>query len=218
MSVPGHKAGPHGIASDEISKIEAMSMEFSDLMSTQLESQRAYYADRVARLKADVVTADKRRDAAREEIGMLRYQLTQLREQNEAQSQTQATISTEVLQRLKQVEDEALPALQREKLRADQKLAKATDLARSLHKDLDSERSVTKGLMDNINTLKAENEKRMTESSEMKAQIADLNEQIQDLMFTLTAQARIEEEGGAGGDVMVKPSSSKASPSRRRKK
>lgn len=84
-------------------------------------------------------------------------------------------------------------------------------LARALNKDLLSERSVTQGLMDNMAKLRQENDEQKAKTSSLEAQIKDLSEQIQDLMFTLTAQARVTEEGGAGGDLQVTPSPSSGS-------
>lgn len=128
---------------------------------------------------------------------------------------SQQAEATTLRSRLKTLEEEILPNLHKDKAKLEKKLEKATEQTRNLHKDLDSERSVTRGLMENIGKLKEENERRKSESVSLQSQVKDLHEQVQDLMFTLTAQARIKEEGGAGGDVQVQQ---KATPTRRRKK
>lgn len=92
--------------------------------------------------------------------------------------------------------------------------------ARTLHRDLDSERSVSRGLLDNLGKLKEENEKRKSETDGLQAQIKDLNEQLQDLMFTLSAQAQLAQSEAAGGDLVIGQSSTptKSPASARRKK
>lgn len=214
-SGPGHKQGPHGAAGDEIAKIEAISIEFSDLLTTQLDSQRAYYAEKVNKLRDDLATAQRSEAKAQRNLLSLQNQLDKLhKEQAEHTSMRNDDVAA-MRARLESLEQEIVPGLEKDRARLEKKLEKATDLARSLHKDLDGERSVTRGLMDNISKLKDENEKRRSESNSLQDQVKDLTEQVQDLMFTLTAQAKIKEEGGAGGDVQVQH---KATPTRRRKK
>lgn len=214
-SGPGHKHGPHGAAGDEIAKIEAISIEFSDLLTTQLDSQRAYYAEKVNKLRDELAIAQRSEAKAQNNLVVVQAQLDKLQKEQEGHVLQRNEDVLAMRARLESLEQDIVPSLEKDRARLEKKSEKATDLARSLHKDLDGERSVTRGLMDNISKLKEENEKRKAESNSLQGQVQDLTEQVQDLMFTLTAQARIKEEGGAGGDVQIQQ---KATPARRRKK
>lgn len=185
------------------------------MLTTQLDSQRAYYAEKVNKLRDDLTSAERSKKKAEGTVETLQAQLDKMKKEQEAHQSSQSTEAASLRERLRTLEEEIVPSLERDRKRLEKKLEKANDLARILHKDLDSERSVTRGLMDNLAMLKEENEKRKSESDSLQNQVKDLNEQVQDLMFTLTAQARIKEEGGAGGDVHVQQ---KATPTRRRKK
>ena len=154
-------------------------------------------------MKEGLASADVRRDKARSETEKLQRQLEDHKKgQDDYQSSREAE---DIVTRgkLKVLEEEMVPNLEKERLRIEKKLEKATELARTLHKDLDGERSVTMGLLANIAKLKEENEKRRLESESMQAQVKDLSEQLQDVMFSLSAQAQIVSEGGVGGDVVV---------------
>lgn len=184
-------------------------------MTTQLDSQRAYYAEKVNKLRDDLEAARRSEKKAQQDLSQVQAQLAKLQEEQKGHVLLRDTEAASMKERLTTLEKDILPALEKDKARLEKKLEKASDLTRSLHKDLDSERSVTRGLMDNISKLKEENEKRKSESVSLQDQVRDLTEQVQDLMFTLTAQARIKEEGGAGGDVQVQQ---KPTPPRRRRK
>lgn len=199
------KAGPHGDAYEDIAKIEAISIEFSDLLSSQLDLQRRVFADKVTKLKQDLSKAEAKRDEAVSEAKGFNKQLQDLRKK-QAEGQGLREIEEAALKlRIQKLEETVIPNLQKERLRTEKKLEKATELARTLLSDLQSERSLTKGLMDNISNLKEENGKRKAESDILQLQVKDLTEQLQDVMFTLSAQAHIADQGGAGGDVVIQP-------------
>lgn len=167
----------------------------------------------MAQLKDELADSRLRRDEALAEVRAFKKQLGELKQQHAADQRARQDEENALRARLALLEMEQIPSLERDRQRMEKKLEKATDLARSLHKDLDGERSVTRGLMDKIGILKEENEKRKEERDGMQAQIQDLSEQLQDVLFTLSAQAQIAENGGAGGDVIIeqKPSANKAS-------
>ena len=201
----GHKNGPHGAAGDEIAKIEAISIEFSDLLTTQLDSQRSYFAEKVSALKEDLVAAEARRESATSAAKRYEAELEVVRKQQEAIAVRKEAEEYALRTRLKLLEEETVPSMEREKARIEKKLEKATDLARTFQKELQEEKTVTRGLLANMGKLKEENEQRKAETEQLKSQVEELNEQVQDLMFTLTAQARIAEQGGEGGDVQLVP-------------
>ncbi len=101
--------------------------------------------------------------------------------------------------------------LKREKDKSDKKAEKAVELARTLEKDLRSEREISKGLMDRLEKTK--------ESEEgLKAQVVDLQEQVSDLMFFVQARDKLDQEGGEaqGGDVEMRAKPERKGKGRRR--
>jgi BRCA1-associated protein len=212
----GHKNGPHGAAGDEIAKIEAISIEFSDLLTTQLDSQRSYFAEKVSQLKEDLQAAEARRETATSAAKRYEAELEVVRKQQETIAVRKQAEEYALRTRLKLLEEETIPEMERDRSRLEKKLEKATELARTFQKDLQEERTVSKGLLANMAKLKEENEQRKAETDSLKTQVQDLNEQVQDLMFTLTAQAKIAEEGGEGGDVQLVPQQTASRGSARR--
>lgn len=198
-----HKSGPHGAAGDEIAKIEAMSIEFSDLLTTQLDSQRSYFAGKVTQLKGDLALAEARRERATSTVKRFEAELEVLKKQQEAALGSKEAEEYALRARLKSLEGGIVPELERERARLEKKAEKATELARTFSKDLQAERSLSKGLLENMSKLKEENERRKGETDQLKKDVQDLQEQVQDLMFTLTAQGKVAEAGGVGGDVQI---------------
>lgn len=184
-------------------------------MTTQLDSQRAYYAEKVNKLRDDLISTEQSKKQADLTVKELQSQFDKISKAQEGHVLLADSEAASLRARLKLLEEEIVPNMEKDRSRLEKKFEKAAEATRSLHKELDNERSVTHGLMANISKLKEENEQRKSESTSLQDQVKDLHEQVQDLMFTLTAQARIKEEGGAGGDVQVQQ---KATPTRRRKK
>jgi len=124
----GNKTGPHGIAGDEIAKIEAISIEFSDLLTTQLDSQRSYYAEKVMKLKEDLSSANSKRDGARQEIRRINELLTTSKLEMAEQEMRRKEQEGVLLGKIRVLEEEVVPGLERDRARIEKKLEKATEL------------------------------------------------------------------------------------------
>ncbi|SNX85739.1 uncharacterized protein MEPE_04448 [Melanopsichium pennsylvanicum] len=167
------EAGP-SINADE--KLEAIGLEYSYLVTSQLEAQRHFYEDKL--------------DQFQSQLSSLTGELSSL--SVKAQQLDSLSSRTAVLERDNEV-------LRREKQKSDRKAEKATQLARTLQKDLHSEREISRGLMDKL--------KNTSESEQgLKSQVVDLQEQVRDLMFFVQARDKIDQEGGEaqGGDVEMR--------------
>ena len=97
------EGGPNRSAILAQEKIEAISTEYSHLLVSQLDSQRAFYTEKLSELKEELIDVTERADTAEKELG-----------------------------------------------RAMKKGEKATELARKLKTELDTEREVTKGMTVNM--------------------------------------------------------------------
>jgi len=168
---------------DDVSrdKLDAMGMEYTYLLTTQLDSQRVYYEERIA------AAADKASKAGKA-VDVAHSQIESLEERMEGMKQQIHSLQME-RERLQQMVAEHVKA--RERLET--KCGKLTDTARNWQKELTEEKTMTEGLMVKVKTLSAETEALKGEKNELK-------EQNQDLMFMLENMGR---EDIKGGDVGV---------------
>jgi len=182
------QGGPNRATSKNQEKIEAMGLEYSYLLASQLDSQRAYYDKKVVEMRKRLEEAESR------VIAEKHVRETWKKEKEAAES------------RLKALQDETVPELERNRLRSEKKAETATALARKFESDLKSEREVSKGLLDNLKQAQASSLETDGTAVQLRMQINELNEQVRDLMFALTARDKIEQEGGeelVGGSVVV---------------
>lgn len=180
--------GPADALSAE--KIEAIGIEYSYLLTSQLDSQRAYYEEQTNELKT--------------QVGELRGILERLSSEFEKE---RAAAQEDMAQR-RQEEDVRVASLAKDKVKAETRAEKLTDLARRLEKELSTERAVSEGLLKNLGKTKERFEQSEKEKNESASKIEDLQDQLRDVMFFLEAKTKIEQGGGveaeaAGGSIEV---------------
>lgn len=201
--------------SDEASqdKLEAMGLEYANLMTTQLESQRGYYEEEIARAKEEGAvwrskweTLMDEAERAKRDSGALRKKVKGL-EKELVRAQEERRVAEEKRERV-QREEEATRKRDRAELVKGRK---------ELEKELEQERSVTASLSTNLGLLRVDFGKREQESEAVRAEVEELKEQMRDLMFALSARDQMSEEA-AGGDVIVPPTPPPTTAARRKKK
>ncbi|KAK0628950.1 hypothetical protein B0T17DRAFT_486890 [Bombardia bombarda] len=168
-------------------KLDNIGLEYTHLLTSQLESQRIYFeemvskaADKAAKAAAAAEQASAQAHAALHETAALRADHALLR-------------------------DETIPALERELARERTRAAKSTELARGLTKSLQEERQVSAGLMQRIEHLNKEAEGVAKALAELKGENEELRETNRDLTMFISGQERLRElesEGVVGrGEV-----------------
>ncbi|KIY62383.1 BRCA1-associated protein [Cylindrobasidium torrendii FP15055 ss-10] len=168
--------GPSDALSAE--KIEAIGIEYSYLLTSQLDSQRAYYEEQTSELQTQV---GELRDMMAHLTGELQMAKTQWTSEMKA----------------KQDEEEARTAeLRKDKARAETRAESMSQLARNLKKELDEERAVSKGLMKNLGKMKEKVEAGDAQKRESEAKMKELEDQLRDVMFFLEAQDKIQKGEG----------------------
>lgn len=177
--------GPSQADALSAEKIEAIGIEYSYLLTSQLDSQRAYYEEQTAALTAQF---NDLRNVV-EELKREREVERNLRREEEEKQRSQAA---------KQIAD-----LEKAKAKAEQR-------ANKLAAELKEEKAMTDGLMKNIKSMKERLEEEEKGKDECLNKIQELQDQVRDLMFFLDANARIEQGGGeeaeaAGGSIEVIP-------------
>lgn len=190
--VTGSRDGRGPSEADALSaeKIEAIGIEYSYLLTSQLDSQRTYYETEVNDLRSQVNELKTLFEDVRQEIAA-----------------TRTRAQTELDQR-KQAEEARIAELEKARLRAEKRADKFSDLARALEKELKGERGMSEGLLKNLEAAKERAEKAEQEKEVLKAKVAELEDQVRDIMFFVEAREKIEQGEGtvgeaAGGSVAV---------------
>ncbi|KAK6541263.1 hypothetical protein TWF694_008628 [Orbilia ellipsospora] len=162
-------------------KLDNIGMEYSYLLTSQLESQRTYFEEQVL-AAADKATKASRR--AEEASNKLQQALSELEEMKS---------------KFDELSHDLLPSLEKSKTRAERKAEKATELLRKFEKDWREEKTVSEGLLERVEKIKQEREGLLKENT-------DLKEQLRDLMFFVEGREKlkeIDEEGIEEGEVTV---------------
>ena len=149
-------------------KLENIGMEYTYLLTSQLESQRQYFEEQVAK------AADKASSA------------TGTAEKAIAEAVTATTALNAIEEKYITLSEDVVPALERAKSRAESKAQKLQELAERMQKEWKEEKGVSEGLLERVKFLDNENKERGKE-------IVDLKEQVRDLMFFLQAREKLED-------------------------
>jgi BRCA1-associated protein len=187
MGVSGREGGGGGgpTPADAIAaeKNEAIGIEYSYLLTSQLDSQREYYEEQTSALQLQVAELSTIVDRLGREME---------KEQNSAKENEA---------KMRREEDERIERLERDRKKAEKKAEKVAELARKLEKELREERAVGEGLLKNIGKMKEKVELADKEKAEHDAKVRELEDQLRDVMFFLEAKEKIEKGEGVVGEA-----------------
>ncbi|PQE16896.1 zn-finger in ubiquitin-hydrolase protein [Rutstroemia sp. NJR-2017a BBW] len=156
-------------------KLENAGLEFTHLLTSQLESQRVYFEDLVSKAASKASAASS---AAASASRSAEEALTQLR-----------TLQLEHNRLVKDVIPNLEKDLEREKKRAE----KSAEIARGLGKSLREEKKVSEGLMERIGFLNERVEGAKREMQGVREECEELREANRDLMVMVSGRERIRE-------------------------
>lgn len=151
-------------------KLENMSVEYTHLLTSQLESQRAYFEEVVERAADKASQATAAASSAQEAAEKATAALTNLQSQ------------------YNKLTNETLPGVERDKARAEKRGEKFEAMARKLEKEWREEKTMNESLLRRIEFLS-------TEVEGLKASNADLSEQNRDLTFFISGSERLKDQG-----------------------
>jgi len=157
-------------------KLEAIGLEYSNLILSQLDSQRTHYEQRIAMLRAQSVPHEQHAELT-EERDALR------RECDEAH------------QRCTQLEKE-LATCKAGIARHEGQLRRALDTARQYRQQYEEEKSVSDGLSANVHKLQEE-------QAAQQKRLTEMSEELRDLMFFVSARDKVEQTSTAGGESLA---------------
>ncbi|CAF3431074.1 unnamed protein product [Fusarium graminearum] len=156
-------------------KLESIGLEYTHLVTSQLESQRAYYeelisktVDKASKASATAESAIVQASKAMEKLALLDEKYTTLSE-------------------------ETIPELERQLERERNKSNKSETLARNLGKSLQEEKRLNEGLMKRIEHLNNDHEAMAMKLEKVKAENADLQEMNRDLSMFISGQEKLKE-------------------------
>lgn len=188
----GRGQGPGEDDNLKAEKMEIMAMQYSQILSRAMDDQRSTYEEQSAELRRKLEDTQKK----------LEILVVDFDRKLESAQKAQA-------RKLKESEDHRL-AVEKEKEKSEKKTGKFAELSRRLQEDLKTEKAISEGLMKNMDSMKKKMELADTEKKELSSKVADLEDQMRDIMFFLEARDKIEQGGGAvgeaaGGSVVVPP-------------
>jgi len=149
-------------------KLDNIGMEYTHLLTSQLDSQRLYFEEKLERAadKASeaVATAEKAADSALQAT----QELAQLQDAHNKLSK------------------DVVPGLEREKARAERKAEKFEGMARKMEKEWRDEKAMNGSLMERIEFMS-------WELKQLKEANLDLSEQNRDLSFFISSQEKLKD-------------------------
>ncbi|CAN8098099.1 unnamed protein product [Discula destructiva] len=156
-------------------KLDNIGMEYSHLLTSQLESQRVYFEEIVSK------AADKAAKAA-------------------AAAEAAASQATDAMSKLRVLETdyqtlkkETLPQLERDLERERKRADKSTELARKLGQSLQEEKQLNKGLMEKVTHVNKEMEKMKLQTAQLKAELEEQKDMNNDLSMFISSQEKLKE-------------------------
>ncbi|ORY62693.1 uncharacterized protein BCR38DRAFT_486947 [Pseudomassariella vexata] len=184
VELPGHRDGPHRPGEDEDvvprAKLESIGMEYTHLLTSQLESQRVYFEKLVNKAADKAAKASAAAEKAAAQVSETLQELRALKEVNR-------TMTTETIPSFEK-------DLERERTRA----TKATDLARKLGSGLQEEKEVSEGLLKRIEHINKEVESLGQQVKILTLENADLKDQNHDLTMFISGQEKLKEMEAEG--------------------
>jgi BRCA1-associated protein len=178
------QAGPGGgaTAQEDVvprAKLDNIGMEYTHLLTSQLESQRVYFEEMVNKAADKAAKASAAAESASAQATEAREQLTALRDEHRV------------------LRDQTVPGLEREAAREKNRAAKSAELARTMGKALQEEKEVSAGLMKRIEHLlehlQSASEGTTQAVERLKAENEELKEMNRDLTMFISGQEKLRE-------------------------
>lgn len=183
-------------------KLDTIGLEYTHLLTSQLESQRAYYEEMLSKAVDKAYKASATAEDASKQASIAMERLNILEESNTA------------------LIKETIPQLERDAERERNKAQKSEALARNLGKALQEEKRVNEGLMKRIEHLNTDHESIRKQLEELKTENADLKDMNRDLSMFISGQEKLKEleKEGKIGEGEIEEGSASVPEKRTRRK
>ncbi|KAF4447017.1 hypothetical protein F53441_9415 [Fusarium austroafricanum] len=161
-------------------KLDSIGLEYTHLVTSQLESQRAYYEELISKTVDKASKASAAAEDAAAQTSKAMEKLALLDEKYTTLSQ------------------ETIPELEKQLTRERGKANKSETLARNLGKSLQEEKRLNEGLMKRIEHLNSDHEAITKELEKLKGENAELQEMNRDLSMFISGQEKLKEMENEG--------------------
>ncbi|EXJ73925.1 uncharacterized protein A1O5_02219 [Cladophialophora psammophila CBS 110553] len=189
VELPGRRREPtalHGEEDLEVAKMDNIALEYTHLLTSQLESQRVYFEEVVQRAVDKASEATKKAERAMEESRLATERLSGLENEHDL------------------VAKGLVPELEKEKARLEKRSAKFEEMARTINQKYQEEKALTKSLMKRIEHYETSQEtqveklkqtiQRLEEENATKDLLMEgLREEHRDAMMQISAQRKLQE-------------------------
>jgi BRCA1-associated protein len=176
----GGGRGEHDLDMVPREKLEGIGMEYTHLLTSQLESQRVYFEELVGKAVAKASAASTAAASAAQRADEAISKLGELQKENNE---------------LKDV----VKGLERDLEKEKKKSERSAEVARGFGRSLMEEKRVGEGLMERIGFLNGNVEKINVEMEKVKTENTELKEENRDLLFSISAQQKLAEIGEGEG-------------------
>ncbi|KAG4442662.1 hypothetical protein IFR05_001847 [Cadophora sp. M221] len=156
-------------------KLDRIGMEYTHLLTSQLESQRVYFEELVGKAVAKASAASSAAVSASSRADEALNQLSALTLEN------------------KKMKEEIITNLEKDLAREKRKAEKSSEVARAFGKSLMEEKKVSEGLMERIGHVNKRMEAVEEEMRRVRGENEELVESNRDLLFSISAEGKIRE-------------------------
>ncbi|OAL35205.1 hypothetical protein AYO20_05459 [Fonsecaea nubica] len=189
VELPGRRREPTALQGEEdleVAKMDNIALEYTHLLTSQLESQRVYFEEVVQRAVDKASEATKKADRAIEESRLATERLSTLESEHDF------------------VAKGLVPELEKEKARLEKRSAKFEEMARTINQKYQEEKALTKSLMQRIEhyetsqetqveKLKQTIQKLEEENATKDLLMEGLRDEHRDAMMQISAQRKLQE-------------------------
>ncbi|KAI1272403.1 Zn-finger in ubiquitin-hydrolase, partial [Xylaria sp. FL0933] len=178
VDLPGHHGMEGRNQGEDVvprAKLENIAMEYTHLLTSQLESQRLYFEEMLSKAVDKAAKAATIAERATVQASDAQRELREIKAEQE-------NMRTQIIPLLEK-------DLERERIRG----TKSTDLARNLGKSLQEEKKVSEGLMKRIEHINKEVDSLNEQLAVLKLENADLKDQNHDLTMFISGQEKLKQ-------------------------
>ncbi|KAH6618026.1 hypothetical protein B0J18DRAFT_268222 [Chaetomium sp. MPI-SDFR-AT-0129] len=156
-------------------KLDTIGLEYTHLLTSQLESQRVYFEEMVNKAADKAAKASAAAESASVQASEALQQLATLREEHHI------------------LRDQTIPSLERELAKEKARATKSSELARNMGKALQEEKEVSAGLMKRIEHIQGESAGAGRAVEQLRAENEELKEMNRDLTMFISGQEKLKE-------------------------
>lgn len=171
----GHEHGAPDMDVVPRAKLDNIGMEYTHLLTSQLESQRVYFEEMVGKAAVKASKASAAAEAAASQAAEAMGKLQVLETEHRA------------------LRDETIPQLERDLERERKRAERSTELARKLGASLQEEKKINEGLLEKVTHVNKEAERTKVQNEELKAEVAEQKELNHDLTMFVSGQEKLKE-------------------------